>query len=311
MKKLVYLPLLLVLLSLTSCDAVLKAAKAQQKKQNQGQNNGQNQGQNQTNTEFKKTNLKYGSDVRNTMNVILPKNSTGKTPFILLIHGGAWMKGDKNEVSFIQKFLAENGIASAAPNYRFASSSVHLPQMMDDIKKTVDYCKEHGSEWNVDNNQFIIGGASAGAHLALMYAYKYDLNNTINAVISLSGPTNLTDTKFIEHAKKIGFIDGVQGMVGANYTPNEKLAKNFSDVSPIYNIKNIPTLIIHGNVDKVVFYSQAVELDKALTNANYTPKFVTMDNCDHDLGVLNPINLNKVKIEMSNWIKKYDVNNKY
>ena len=43
MKKLVYLPLLLVLLSLTSCDAVLKAAKAQQKKQNQGQNNGQNQ----------------------------------------------------------------------------------------------------------------------------------------------------------------------------------------------------------------------------------------------------------------------------
>lgn len=245
------------------------------------------------------------------MNVILPKNTTGKTPFVLMIHGGAWVKGDKNEVGFIQKFLAEEGIASAAPNYRFSSPSIHLPQMMEDIKKTVEYCKVHGAEWNVDNTQFVIGGASAGAHLALMYAYKYDTENSFNAVISLSGPTNLTDKNWLDHIIKIGFIEGTQNMINDKYNPNTPLSKNFKDVSPLYNIKNIPTLLIAGTVDKVVFYSQSVELDKALTNANYTHKFVTMQNCDHDLGVLNPINLNKVKMEVSNWVKKYDTTNKY
>lgn len=311
MKKLFYFPLLLILLSLTSCDAVLKAAKAQQKKQHQGQNQGGNQGQNQTNTEYKKNNLKYGADQRNTMNVVLPKNTTGKTPFVLMIHGGAWMKGDKNEVSFIQKFLAESGIASAAPNYRYSSPNVHLPQMMEDIKQSVDYCKLHGAEWNVDNTQFVIGGASAGAHLAMMYAYKYDKENSFNAVVSLSGPTNLTDKKWLDHIVKIGFMEGTQNMINDKYNPNVPLSKNFKEVSPLYNIKNIPTLLIAGTVDKVVFYSQSVELDKALTEANYPHKFVTMPNCDHDLGVLNPINLNKVKTEVSNWIKKYDVINKY
>ena len=41
-------------------------------------------------------NLTYGTDARNKMDVYLPANRTAETPIVILIHGGAWISGDKS-----------------------------------------------------------------------------------------------------------------------------------------------------------------------------------------------------------------------
>ena len=55
-------------------------------------------------------NLKYGEDKRNTMDVFLPEKYSSETPIVMLIHGGAWVFGNKSHVRSIQNFLMENNV---------------------------------------------------------------------------------------------------------------------------------------------------------------------------------------------------------
>jgi len=74
--------------------------------------------------------------------------------------------------------------------------------MVNDVKRAVVWMKENASIYGVNPNRIVVGGGSAGAHLALLAAYT--ANNpqftpkqlegkdvSVYAVISLYGPTDL------------------------------------------------------------------------------------------------------------------------
>ena len=71
------------------------------------------------------TNVAYGQHARHKMDVALPANRTGQTPVVVLIHGGAWMAGNKEDMKGFQDFLLQNGIASVSINYRYADANLH------------------------------------------------------------------------------------------------------------------------------------------------------------------------------------------
>jgi acetyl esterase/lipase len=239
--------------------------------------------------------LSYGTDARNKMNVIVPKGSNEKTPFILLIHGGAWYMGDKNDLAPIQLVLATKGIASASMNYRYASPTLDHTDLMNDVSKAIGFIAEKGTEWNLNTQKIALGGASAGAHMSLLYAYKYDSENRISSVISLAGPTDITDPNLIESVTNARLIQGLNDMAGGNP----------ESASPANNIKNVPTLLVHGTKDTIVPYSQATSLNTLLTEKNIPHKLVTITGANHDLGIANPNNLKKTLDAMTNWIKTY------
>jgi acetyl esterase/lipase len=264
-----------------------------------------------TNTSKTKSDLilrdvKYGTDKRNTMNVLVPKGSTGKTPFILFMHGGAWVSGDKNDVAIVQLALGGAGIASASINYRYASDSVHYPELMSDVNSAVDYIVAHGKDWNVNTNKMSIGGISAGAHMALLYAYHYDTGNHINSVISMAGPTDLTNVDFLNGATLLKLIDGANKMVGAKYEFGKPVPSQFKAASPIQYVKNIPTLIIHGTGDIVVPYAQAELLSDTLKQKSYTHDLMTIDGANHDLGLGNQATAKKIADRVVEWVKEYN-----
>jgi acetyl esterase/lipase len=201
--------------------------------------------------------VKYGTDKRNTMNVFVPKGSNNKTPFILFMHGGAWVSGDKNDVAIVQLALGGAGVASASINYRYASDTVHYTELMSDVNTAVNYIVEHGKDWNVDTNKISIGGISAGAHMALLYGYQYDKGNHISSIISMAGPSNIADVTILNASVINKLIGGVEKMVGTTYTAGQTLNQKFANASPINFVKNVPTLIIHGTADVIVPYAQA------------------------------------------------------
>lgn len=249
--------------------------------------------------------VKYGPDKRNTMNVFVPKGANEKTPFVLFMHGGAWVSGDKNDVEVAQLALGGAGIASAAINYRYASDTVHYPQLMNDVKSAVDYITEHDSDWGIDVNKMTIGGISAGAHMALLYAYHYDSGNRINSVISLAGPVDMTNIDFLNGATLLKLIDGANKMVGANYEFGKPVPGKFKDASPIQYVKNVPTLIIHGTGDMVVPYAQAELLSDTLKQKRYIYDLMTIDGANHDLGLGNQATAKKIADKVVSWVKEY------
>lgn len=276
---------------------------------NQSQNQQSGSSQSATSEPTKKDlvlrDVKYGTDKRNTMNIFVPKGSNKETPFILFMHGGAWVSGDKNDVAIIQLALGGAGIASASINYRYASDTVHYAELMSDVDKAVNYIVDHGNDWNINTNRMAIGGISAGAHMALLYGYQYDKGNHISSIISMAGPTDLTNVDFLNGATLLKLIDGANKMVGAKYELGKSVPSQFKDASPIQYVKNIPTLIIHGTGDMVVPYDQAELLSDKLKQKSYTHDLMTIPNANHDLGLGNPVTAKQIADRVVEWVKKY------
>ena len=53
--------------------------------------------------EYKLINVSYGTNERNVMDVFLPAGRTADTPLAILIHGGAWISGDKSLMTDLQQ----------------------------------------------------------------------------------------------------------------------------------------------------------------------------------------------------------------
>src|SRR6516164_5144990 len=122
-------------------------------------------------------NISYGADAAQKMDVYLPAGrSTSSTPFIVVIHGGGWTEGDKGEFNAIIAQLQTklHAYAFFNINYRlFNGSTNQYPSQEDDVKLAVNFIFNKSADYNI-SNKMVMMGASAGAQLALLQAYKYD-----------------------------------------------------------------------------------------------------------------------------------------
>ncbi|MDR7128329.1 acetyl esterase/lipase [Algoriphagus sp. 4150] len=246
----------------------------------------------------------YGTDPRNVMDVYLPAQRNVNTPFVLLIHGGAWVKAGKENVRDIQDTLLNHGIAVASINHRYANTSdVHYSQMLDDVDQALNYCSQHALAWNTRKDGFVMVGASSGGHLALLSAYTTSKN--IKAVVEFSGPTNVNDTTLLNYASKVGLIDAIQRMTGKNYIKGAPLDIAYAQSSPITQVKNIPVLMIHGTSDVVVPFSQSEMLDRKLTSLGFEHKLLAIPNAGHDLNMNDLKTRSLVLTSAVDWVLKY------
>lgn len=251
----------------------------------------------------------YGANERNTMDIYLPANRNNNTAFVLLLHGGGWINGDKKDMLAFQQQLLARGIASASMNYRYASATIHYKDMMQDIHDAISFCKTNAGLWKMNNSHFTICGASAGGHLALLYSYAYNSNNTVSAVISLSGPTNISDTQWLDDFGALGMQITYEALTGAPYIKGKPLDLRYADASPISHIANIPTMMVHGSNDKIVAHRQVEMLDAALTSKTVEHVLYTIAGAGHDLGFNNNDTFLTVIGNIENWVKTYGINN--
>ena len=255
--------------------------------------------------EQKQYDQSYGSDTRHRLDVYLPANRTAQTPFVILIHGGGWAAGDKADMRGLQDSLLKHNIGSVSLNYRYASATVHYADLMQDVANAVSYVKAKSNEWKIRPNQYVIGGMSAGAHMSLLYGYKYDNNNDIKAIISACGPTDLSNVDYLNYALLLGQIAIMNNIAGANYVFGQPVPNAFREASPRFFIKNKATLMIHGDADNIVPYQQAVTLKADLDAAGFTNRLVTIPGANHDLGMANPATNQLILTEIYQWIQNH------
>jgi acetyl esterase/lipase len=224
--------------------------------------------------------LKYGPYLQNTLDLYLPAGRDTSTPFLILLHGGAWVHGDKSEFysDYAERFL-KKGWCVANINYRLLSDSVTGENILSDVNAAIGFVNDHAKEYGTGEN-FTLVGYSAGGHLALLYAYT---NNSyrINSVISFAGPTNLNDPRF-KHLVDSGWNSSYLYplLLGESFSPDGKPA---IALSPIYHVKNIPTLIIHGTDDNIVPFYQSLQLSDSLETKGVKHLLVPVEGEKHDV----------------------------
>lgn len=115
------------------------------------------------------SNIKYGEHENQYLNIFLPKIFKTKT-FIIMVHGGGWKGGCKEQYNLTGIKLAEAGIASATIGYRLLPEGV-FPNSSFDILNGYQKVIELSKEFSFSTDKVITWGSSAGGHIALMLQY--------------------------------------------------------------------------------------------------------------------------------------------
>jgi acetyl esterase/lipase len=237
-----------------------------------------------------RTEIPYGLDSKQKLDIHLPANrSRSQTKVFVLIHGGGWTGGDKNDligqVAELKKRFPDYAIANL--NYRvYNNNQFKFPSQENDINAALQFLSANARNYHI-SSQYILVGTSAGAHLALLQAYKHTASARPLAVISYFGPTDLA--YLYAHAPNPGIPYLLNSLTGT--TPSQN-ADAYKQSSPVHFVSGsaTPTLIFHGGKDDLIPPSQSVLLRDRLQGVNAPHKLVMYPNEGHSLTGTNLLN---------------------
>ncbi|MBX3240656.1 MAG: alpha/beta hydrolase [Chitinophagaceae bacterium] len=203
---------------------------------------------------------------RQTLDLYLPANRNSNTRTIVLIHGGGWSEGSKNDLTFaipeLRQRLTEYAFANIG--YRLASNgNTHLfPTQEQDVKSAVDFIVANHASLNI-SSKVVLTGFSAGGHLALLHGYKNDPNKHVAAIVDFFGPTDL------EALWNAGLIQQLilAGATGKIYPDGKTLYQESSPTNYI-TAQSPPTIVLHGGDDLLVPPAQSTLLINKLEEKN-------------------------------------------
>lgn len=192
-------------------------------------------------------------------------------PVLLLIHGGAWHKGDKESMEKAGAMLADKGFVAMAINYRLAPQ-FHYPAPVEDAQQALRWLAGNAARYKLDMDRVGVWGYSAGAHLAALLAMQPVTTDVpeLRVVVAGSAPTDLRDSQ----------QPSVQAFLGAS--PAEKPAV-YEEASPLARIHPglPPFLLYYGSADTLVAPTQSENFAKALQEAGVTVKVIRLEGADH------------------------------
>lgn len=162
-------------------------------------------------------------------------------------------------------------------DYRLATwSSPGYPKQILDVHRLILFTRRilrTKGDMRTDI-KFALFGGSAGAHLAMLYAYKYNPRGLVTAVVDVVGPVDLTDPAYVLN---LVYNYMAFSLVGLRlYLLDPKIYYN---VSPVYYItsKAPPTIGFYGSADPLVPHSQPKKLKRKLTQEKVPHRVVMFE----------------------------------
>ena len=114
--------------------------------------------------------LRYGTDPDERFDLFLPPPGTPRqAPLIVWVHGGGFVAGSKSSVANWLSVLAGHGYPVVSVEYRRGASAAY-PLPVRQVNAAIEHVEAKAAELGVDPSAIILGGDSAGAHIATQLA---------------------------------------------------------------------------------------------------------------------------------------------
>ncbi|MGH3952379.1 MAG: alpha/beta hydrolase fold domain-containing protein [Pseudonocardiaceae bacterium] len=193
-------------------------------------------------------------------------------PAIVWLHGGSWSGGARGAVPKWNEWFTRRGYAVFDVEYRLEPQP-NWRQAPADAACAVGWVKARARDYGVDPDRVMVGGLSAGAHLALQVGYSAGAgpapsctvgDTSVSAVIALYGPTDLVRAWESSAPKWQRVLERYLGG-----TP-EEVPGRYHTSSPLTYVRSglPPTFLVHGERDTVVPHEQMTILADALEHAD-------------------------------------------
>jgi acetyl esterase/lipase len=201
------------------------------------------------------------------VDIFRPEGTPGPVQGLLFLPGGGWQTA--NRAPLKERYglrMAEHGYVCVAGEYRVMDESP-WPAQIQDVKATIRWMRANSESLGIDPAAIIVGGKSAGGHLALLAAGTRGLDtfegnsghttisSEVAGVIGVAPVADLT-----EWARRPSMVK----LFGEN--PAAEVVKAASPIAHV-NGDYPPTLLVHGTADTRVPHAMTMRMVQALEQA--------------------------------------------
>lgn len=197
-------------------------------------------------------------------------------PCVIVVHGGGWDSGDKDQLTGLNDWLVREGYAVAAIDYRLAPANP-WPAQREDTLAAIAWIKAQASMLGIDPTRLVLLGRSAGGQIATAVGYAAD-DPAIRGVAALYAPHDMRFVWSISRSDDAlnstklmaqyfgGPPDGARGELYDSASAQLLVRR---DVTP-------PTLLIHGKLDTLVWNKHSERLSARLAEEGIPHVFVEL-----------------------------------
>lgn len=228
-----------------------------------------------------------------TMDVFQPAKPNGYG-ILWMVSGGFFSSKEAINKNFYKPFLDRGYTVFAVVHG--SQPKFQITEIEQDIHRAVRFIRHNAAQFGVNPDHLGISGGSAGGHLSLTMGTqgakgKADAkdpvereSSEVQAVACFYPPTDFLNW-------------GSEGEDGVGYGPTEKFSPAFGprnataegrkalgkEISPLYYVtsKMAPTLVIHGDADKLVPIYQAQIFEKKCKETGAPYKLIVRPGKDH------------------------------
>jgi len=246
---------------------------------------------------------KFGTAL--TLDVFRPVKDANGLGVIFVVSGGWFSNHDGINLGFVKPFTDRGYTVFAVVHG--SQPKFTIPEVLSDMNRAVRFIRYHSKDYAIDPDRLGICGASAGGHLSLMQGTAGDKGNPsapdpvdressrVAAVACFFPPTDfLNYGKTGEDAIGRGILKDFAAPF--DFQEIDPKTKKFNDVtdeakivemgrkiSPINHVSSDdpPTLIIHGDADKLVPIQQAEIIVEKLKAAGVEAKLIVKPGAAH------------------------------
>ncbi|MEM9841920.1 MAG: S9 family peptidase [Pseudomonadota bacterium] len=218
------------------------------------------------------------------------RDSDPPLPAIVMPHGGP-AAYDRFDFDWMAQYFTNRGYAVLQPNFR-GSTGFGLAferagngewggKMQDDI---TDGVKALASSNYIDPNRVCIAGASYGGYAALVGAvFTPELYKCVVAIAPVADLNRMLRDERRQSGKDHWVISYWENVMSDGDARRKKLDL----ISPVKFAENVqaPVLLLHGDDDTVVPFSQSKAMERALKRADKSVELVRLKGEDHWLSV--------------------------
>lgn len=132
------------------------------------------------------------------IDVFRSSKKTKPAPAVLIIHGGGWISGSKENMIPMAQALAGKGYVTATVEYRLGREAPY-PAGLHDLKAAIRWLRANAHDFGIDPDKIAAYGCSAGAHLASLlgttneldlydqHPWHKDYSASVQAILNIDG----------------------------------------------------------------------------------------------------------------------------
>ncbi|QDT45771.1 acetyl esterase [Gimesia alba] len=224
---------------------------------------------------------KYGMAL--TFDVYQPQKQANGAAVLFMVSGGWYSKwtDPKNMLGWFKPLLDEGFTVFSVRHG--SSPKFIIPEVVDDVRRSVRFIRLHSNEYGVRPDQLGVWGGSAGGHLSLVLGTTSDEGNPkakdkvlqssdrVAAVAAYYPPTDLRE-----------FVDE-KSPYYHRFPALQFDADLADDFSPLLHVSqdDPPTLLIHGDQDKLVPISHSKNIMKQFQTQKVPAELLIIENAAH------------------------------